>query len=223
MDVFDIFFPKKCLECGRFGKYICNNCFSKTEQAFAICPGCGNPSRDGLRHSYCKYKTPLNRLILIWKYSGVVRKALIGLKFKLAFSIAEELANRAVTQLQTIQLADSLLVPIPLHPRRQNWRGFNQAEEIGKIIASKMNWVFEPKLLKRIIDTPHQIGLNKKQRLENISEAFVLKHKDPSLITRNPSLILFDDVYTTGSTMKEAAKVLKKAGFDNIVGLAVAS
>ena len=218
MDVFDIFFPKKCLECGRFGKYICNNCFSKTEQAFAICPGCGNPSRDGLRHSYCKYKTPLNRLILIWKYSGVVRKALIGLKFKLAFSIAEELANRAVTQLQTIQLADSLLVPIPLHPRRQNWRGFNQAELIGKQMGKKMALVNG---LARTRATNQQARtVNRGTRAENIKGAFGLSRDGEGLSGKR--VILVDDVFTSGVTMRECAKTLKKAGVAEVWGLVLA-
>ena len=218
MDVFDIFFPKKCLECGRFGKYICNNCFSKTEQAFAICPGCGNPSRDGLRHSYCKYKTPLNRLILIWKYSGVVRKALIGLKFKLAFSIAEELANRAVTQLQTIQLADSLLVPIPLHPRRQNWRGFNQAELIGKQMGKKLALV---RGLMRTRATNQQARtVNRGTRAENIKGAFGLSRDGEGLSGKR--VILVDDVFTSGVTMRECAKTLKKAGVAEVWGLVLA-
>ena len=228
MDFLDLLFPKKCLECGRFGKYICKFCLTKVALSYSLCSGCGLPTRNGLTHTFCKDKIPLKALISIWKYEGVIRRAILKIKFNFASDIAKGLALLTVKRLKTnqltvSQLSNCLLVPIPLHRRRQNWRGFNQAAELGKIVALKMDCRFEPDLLKRVIDTKHQTRLNRLERSVNIKDAFEIVSHQSLTTDYRLLIILFDDVYTTGSTMKEAARVLKKGGFKNIWGLTIAA
>ncbi len=158
----------------------------------------------------------------IFRYEGVVRKAIIALKYKYSTEIAKELANICVTNLHLMSFTKKnyLLVPIPLHWQRQNIRGFNQAEEVGELVTKGMNWKYEPNLLIKKISTKPQVGLKSATRHENLKDVFSLNPECP--IPKNYSFILFDDVATTGSTLREAAKVLKHAGMKNILGLTIA-
>ncbi len=117
-----------------------------------------------------------------------------------------------------------VLIPVPLHWQRKNWRGFNQAELLGKMIANKLGISYIPNLLLRIKNTKTQTLLKKEERLLNIKGAFSINKKfsTNSLLSCNPNILLFDDVWTTGSTMKESAKVLKKQGFLKVWGLTLA-
>ncbi|EKD62759.1 MAG: ComF family protein [uncultured bacterium] len=86
-----------------------------------------------------------------------------------------------------------------------------------------MNWGFNPNLLKRVVNTPHQTRLKRVDREKNIQNAFEFVSRHSLTSDHGTPIVLFDDVYTTGTTTKEAAKVLKKAGYKNIYGLVIAS
>lgn len=205
MAVLDFIFPKFCLECKAPGKYLCHSCLQKVRPAGKI------------------YPSGLDGVFSSWRYEGVIRKAILGLKYRFALEIAKELAKAFVSEIKKrpLQLKKAVLVPIPLHPRRKRWRGFNQSEEIGKILAQSMGWDFAPKLLERKITRTPQVELKGKARRENIRGVFVVNsQKLPT--NYNTSLILFDDVWTTGSTINEAAKVLKRSGVKKNWGLTIA-
>ena len=224
MSIADLLFPKKCLECGREGSYICASCIAKLKTLSQVCIECGRPSIDGMTHVACKRPLGLDGLIFIWPYGGVVRKALLALKYKYAKQIAEELAQYSLLFLRkryVILPPESTLIPIPLYWYRENWRGFNQTEEIGKLISKEMDWDFQPELLIRKRLKRPQAQLKKEERSKNIRGAFSLNPHYSSFIIHN-SVILFDDVLTTGSTLKEACKVLKRKGAKNVWGLTIA-
>lgn len=200
MGLLDLIFPKSCLECGKEGKYICENCLNKV----------GKSGWYGNNYS-------------VFRYEGVIRKAIIALKYKYSTEIAKELAEVCVKNLKSVNLIPNsyLLTPIPLHWQRKNVRGFNQSEEVGKLIAKNMNWDFNPNLLIKNKATIPQVGLKGKARRKNLSGVFSL-NPAYSLITTRYSLVVFDDVFTTGSTLKEAMKVLKGAGVRAVWGMTVA-
>lgn len=201
MSFLDLLFPKKCLECGSSGVYMCLGCTKKV--------------RSGIS-SY------LN--ISLFKYEGVIRSAIIALKYKYATSIAEELALLVSKKIKKLKIKNNkfTLVPIPLHKKRENQRGFNQVEKIGKIVAKKLNWEYLPDLLIRTKQTTPQVQLKGIQRRQNLSGVFKVNPKHSSLFTDHCSLVIFDDVYTTGSTINEAKKVLHEAGFGSIRSLTIA-
>ncbi|MBI3443125.1 ComF family protein [Candidatus Woesebacteria bacterium] len=180
---------------------------------------------DKIPDLYFLKPSSLDRLISVWNYDGVIRKAIIALKYKFASDVAKELADQVNLILKTKNLKNVVLVPIPLHESRKRWRGFNQSEEIGKLIAVSMDWEFAPNLLKRVFSTKPQVGLKEKERVENVKDVFVL---NSSYIIHPTSYIIFDDVWTTGSTLQEAAKVLKtclrrqETGAKEVWGLTVA-
>lgn len=223
MSILDFIFPKRCLGCGREGNYLCAKCLSEQTSIKQICPGCYKPSIDGLTHARCKRKLGLDGLTLAWKYEGVVRKAILAMKYKYAFDIAGELAKAAAGLLRNEPLLskkDKLLVPIPAHGLRKNWRGFNQSEVIGKLLAREMGWGYEPNLLFKNTTTLPQTELKRKARLKNLRGTFALNSN--RLVPSDCCIVLFDDVFTTGSTLKEACKVLKRAGVKKVLGITLA-
>lgn len=242
MGLIDLIFPKNCLECKKSGDYICKDCLSRVRVPESICPKCNKASIDGFTHVKCRNSYGVDRLVSIWNYEGVIRKAIIVLKYKYATEVVNELESYMVTKLQRgeVLLPNTYcLVPIPMYWYRENTRGFNQSYELGKFIAKAMGWKFVPDLLvRKKLNTP-QAQLSGKDRKENIKGAFSLNANyyprnrssfayslvstgRPTQAWLGYSIILFDDVYTTGSTIKEAAMILKRKGFENVWGLTVA-
>ncbi len=108
---------------------------------------------------------------------------------------------------------DAVVVPIPLHAGKLSQRGFNQAEEIARaaVKASGEKVEVNPKLLTRVRETTSQTGLTRHQRRENVRGAFVVPKKFASVV-KGRNIILVDDVFTTGTTVEECARVFKRAG-----------
>ena len=198
MDLLSFLFPKKCLECGSTGSYICENCLKKV------------PPRGWTdRETYSCFR-----------YGGVIRKAIIALKYKYSTEIASELSEICVRKLLTINhWPSAILVPIPLHWYRYNFRGFNQSEEVGKLVAAKMGWEFIPDLLIKTKSTKSQVELKGPDRRKNLRGVFAL---NPAHVLHSTYYILFDDVLTTGSTLLEASKVLRAGGAKRILCLTIA-
>jgi ComF family protein len=141
--------------------------------------------------------------------------------------LADELAAVCVKKLNPITklnlipfTLNPILVPIPLYRSRQNWRGFNQSELIGEKLAKQLGWKFVPDLLIRNKNTIPQVGLRGSVRRSNLSGVFSVN--PDCVLSTLYSVLLFDDVFTTGSTIDEAKKVLKVAGFKNIKSLTIA-
>lgn len=203
MNLLDFIFPKFCLECKKSGKYICLDCVSKV--------------LDG---------TFDQNNFAVFKYRGVIRKAIISLKYKFAYDIADELVEESIKRLKLKKYHKVVLVPIPLHQRRENFRGFNQSEILAKKIAEKMNWKFIPDFLIRNKNTKPQVGLKGISRRANLSGVFSVRSPYIQYTKRLHhsvgNILIFDDVYTTGSTIKEAKKALETAGFTKIYSLTVA-
>lgn len=199
MNIFDLIFPKKCLECRKEGQYICSDCLEKVPPA--------GWNREGVYS--------------IWKYEGVIRKAIIALKYKYVAEIANELSELSVKKLSERHFSlSATLVPIPLYWYRKNFRGFNQSEEIGKLVAEKMGWKFIPDLLIRNKSTIPQVQLTGSARRRNLRGVFSFNSNYvPSTMY---SVLIFDDVLTTGSTLREASKVLRKNGARKVLCLTIA-
>jgi len=177
-----------------------------------------------MTHVRCKRPWGLDGLVFLWPYEGVVRKALLKLKYKFALEVARELAKHTVNTLKERKVAlplQSSFVPIPLYWLRKNWRGFNQVEEVGKLVTKSMNWDFQPDLLVRKRLKRPQTDLKKDERTKNVQGVFSVKHHNSSFVIPD-SIILFDDILTTGATINEAAKVLKRNKVKQVWGLTIA-
>ncbi len=227
MSILDLFFPRKCLGCGREGSYFCSQCLnfvasSKTE----VCPVCERPSIGGMTHASCSSSFTIDGLTSIFEYKGIVKTAITKLKYRFVTDLADDLVELFVSLCGENKTFRSLclkknpfLVPIPLHPVREKWRGFNQSALLGKMIADRLGIGFTPGALVRIKNTTPQMKLNEKERKENIKGAFKINSE---FIIHNSELIVFDDVWTSGSTLKEAGKILKQNGVKTVWGLTLA-
>jgi competence protein ComFC len=222
MNLLDLIFPKSCLGCRREGRYICEKCLGKVQILKPACPYCEKASIDGFTHTKCKKKYGMDGLTSIWDYEGVIKKAILALKYKYSTEAGRELSALFVHELLTggTLVKEGTLVPIPIHWHRENVRGFNQSIEIGKLVAESLGWKFIPDLLIKKKTTASQASLSVEERKQNLQGVFSL---NPSyVLIPNSSVLLFDDVFTTGSTLKEAAKVLKHAGVKKVWGLTIA-
>lgn len=222
MDLFDLIFPKKCLGCGATRKYICETCAKKTQKAYLVCPHCKNFSVNGDTHEHCKPNTSLDGVIAIFKYEGVVKRAIKRIKYNFNYDIASELVELA--SFQSVDFENFVLVPVPMHAIRQRWRGFNQAEILGEVIAKNLNLDYKKDLLIRTKNSHHQVGLGRQERLRSIRGVFAENPSDSTkrIVQSAKGIVIFDDVWTTGATLNEAAKVLKKAGAKIVWGLTIA-
>lgn len=221
----DFFFPRRCLGCGQWGRYFCQNCFKILKQIKnQVCPVCEKPSISGKTHARCLTKYSLDGLISIFPYEGVIKEAIAQLKYKFVTDLAEELVDLSARHLSSYLIHHTLyiFVPVPLHPRRQRWRGFNQAELLGKMLAEKFDWQVRTDILIRHRYTKPQTKLKGKKRKQNIKGAFKINPKTTYNLKPTTYYLIFDDVWTTGSTLKECGQVLKKAKARQVWGLTLA-
>lgn len=221
MDFTDFLFPRSCLECGRSGFYICFSCLRKVPFAKLLCAECEKPSIDGATHFKCQRKWGLNGIVSLWSYSGVVRKSILKIKFRFAREITKELSEYIFWRLKSFPSLPKnlIIIPIPQYWWKENFRGFNPTFEIGKQIALKTGWRLDSQILVKRKFTRPQTGLSGEERKKNVRRVFALSSNYKLLPT---TYMLFDDVYTTGSTLKEACKVLKRNGARNVWGLTIA-
>jgi len=227
--VLDVLFPRICINCGRQGNYICSECDLFLSESLLICSVCGNSSPSGETHPNCLNKYSLDGLISIWDYEGLIKKLIYQIKYdgttdiinefiqKLLFLIIKD-KNRFSAFLSFLSSEDVYITYVPMYIKRAKRRGFNQsviiAQELGKYFNRPVK-----KLLDKIIDTKKQTGLDKEERLLNIKESFGEARPLPR---GRASVLLVDDIFTTGATMKECCKVLKQSGVKNIWGFTLA-
>ena len=229
MGIIDFIFPQKCLGCKQTGGYFCSDCLNLVSlKDNRICPVCAKPSVGGLTHPRCQTPHGLDGLTAVFAYKGLMKKAIQRLKYKFISDLAEDLVEVFLSLcgedkafVHFSRQENVFFVPIPLHPARKRWRGFNQAELLGKIIAKNLGLKFSPQLLRRVKKTKPQVELKKEERKKNIQGAFKLNPNYQFSIINSP-FILFDDVWTSGFTLKEAGKVLKARGAKKVWGLTLA-
>jgi ComF family protein len=112
-----------------------------------------------------------------------------------------------------------VIVPVPLHISRLRWRGFNQALVLAKPLARHWQVPIDPFLLRRVRATASQVGLDESERRRNIAGAFEVSKRSA---IRRKRILLVDDVYTTGATLNECARTLRRAGAERVDALVLA-
>lgn len=222
----DFVFPKRCVGCGEWGNFLCKDCFERLDFVDQICPMCGEGSAMGWTHPRCRDKWGMDGLIALYEYQEPVARAVVdGIKY----GFNRELVEIVLKDMRfETGIAFDLLVPVPLYFYRENWRGFNQAEELVKVIGAKL-LVPCVKALKRKRNTKQQVTMKTKEERElNIKGAFKINEKFKNFLQRRTGktqklkILLVDDVFTSGADMRECTKVLKKAGVEIVWGLALA-
>lgn len=220
----DLLFPKSCLSCHKEGVYLCDDCIAcleiskyqyclckKPNLFLGKCHQCRKKKLDALYFALPYQKPFVKKLIRSFKYSPFIK----DLSQPLASLIIEHfyLLNKQPN------FSSFILIPIPLNIKKLKWRGFNQAEEIARELSKFLNLPIYSKCLIKTKETIPQIKLNDEERKVSLKNAFSINN--PNLI-KDKKILLIDDVYTTGSTMEEAARILKKAGAKEVIGVTVA-
>lgn len=233
--IFDILFPIKCVNCRKEGSWLCKNCFSKIKfQEKQNCPICRIKNDFGNYCDRCKTKKHLNGIWIANDYHNIIIKKLIKLyKYRFVNKIAGIFGKHLyyfINHLETqnsidrylcktlLNIENTILIPVPLHKKRLKWRGFNQSYQLLREI-NKYTKISENNVdLVRIKYKKPQTKLKAKYRKENIKNCFAWH--GTNLKKRN--IILVDDITTTGATLEECARILKKNGAGEIWGLVIA-
>ncbi len=229
LNLLELVFPRFCLGCKKEGRYICDNCLIFISESSLVCPICQKSSYFGKVHKSCFKSSGLNGLINFWDYDGIIKNIIYSVKYKKHFHVLEEVMENIISLIKRDTLRFSFFVDfllskemkisfVPLHEKKERDRGFNQSEKIANHFA-KMADKDSFKLLKRDRETKSQTGLDKKERFLNVSDAFSLNINKEELPKK---ILLIDDVWTSGATMKECSKILKKNGVKEVWGLTIA-
>ena len=206
--------PGLCLTCGipiSSSDYICQNCIAALPPVPNPCSCCGLPNKaTGQICPSCLNQPPRwQTMIAPLIYTGWTRKIIQDLKFN------EQLHNANVLLTHILPYYKSnpvdVLLPVPLHKTRLLERGYNQAEEIANVLSLLLDIPVDRSSLKRVKATQAQSGLSLNKRQKNILKAFEFIPQQ-----QYKSVALIDDIITTGSTMTETCKVLKKSGVQQI-------
>ena len=206
-----------CLLCGAEGgpELLCPACIAELPALAESCPRCALPSPAGAVCGSCLNHPPhFDATLALWRYEFPCDRLVQALKYRarlaLAGFFARNLASRPIPEVD-------LIVPMPLHAKRLAERGFNQALEIARGLARHLRRPIEPRGVLRVKDTPPQTELPYEERARNVHGAFLCR-----LDLSGASVAVLDDVMTTGATLNELARALKRAGAARVENLVIA-
>lgn len=200
----DLLYPPRCAGCGRFGSFFCDPCRDACTPAtgHGRCQHC-SAEWDGADFCpRCVNMQAVGSVVAAFEMAGPARRAVHRLKYARVRAAAPEM-SRDVARVAATVTAD-YAVPVPLHPSRQRHRGFNQAAEL----LARLDRAPLPGRLRRVKNTGRQVGRTMRDRRRNIADAFA--YEGPEL--DGATILLVDDVVTTGATVEACARVLKDHG-----------
>jgi ComF family protein len=212
------YWPSTCILCDNQGLEnldLCQFCFDGMTKNNNACSQCAIPyPKNQPRTQPCKQcqtiPSQINRIHAPFLHEGSIRFLIAGLKFNHQYKNARLLGRLLANSLISERFPDCI-VPVPLHKKRYQQRGFNQSIEIAKTVSQQLAIPLETDWCYRRKNTPHQVGLSSKARKNNLKNAFAI-HKNKAYT----HIALLDDVMTTGSTLSEMVAVFKKAGVRTI-------
>ena len=227
--VTDILLPHRCVICRKFCEStgMCASCWRGLTLITApFCISCGRPlpySMPDMKCGACWLEPPpLMAIRAACLYGDASRALILQLKYGSGFHLVPIFGRLLQRNFTTICQTDHLVVPIPLHRFRYWQRRYNQSAELARHLCKQHDRAeFAPNILQRIRHTRSQGGLNREQRRQNIKDSFHVPSRLHDQIAGRPVLVI-DDVFTTGATVFEAAKCLKKAGSGPISAIVIA-
>ncbi len=213
-NLLNILFPPTCMFCSAVGKVFCLECLQKCTLIYSTeCIICGEPTLFGQTHYHCSSLYTPKSTFSLFEYEHYTRECIRRAKYSTKeFMALKELTIYGITQAQQLGYKLSpktLLIPIPLNKFRQKDRGFNQAEIIAKQFSRRFGVRMTTKVLRRTKNTKRQVSKTRFERFANVADAFEVY---PKIYIAGKTLVLVDDVLTTGATLLEATKTLYKAG-----------
>ena len=214
-------FPPMCAGCGRTGFRWCPACQARVPRvAEPICEKCGLPVRKTGLCEKCRSNPPVYRLMRSWAvFDSPIQEALHSLKYRRNISgFGDALARQMAAFVRSLHWTLDGVIPVPLGRKRLQERGYNQVALVARPLAYELGLAYWPDLLQKTRETRSQVGLNMQERQKNVSKAY---QAHPSAVQRK-SILLMDDVATTGSTISACTQALLSAGAREVYVLTIA-
>jgi len=221
----DFLIPIRCVKCGAIledKEGLCPSCWPLiTFTAKPYCQCCGLPFdfdiEEGAMCGACQQERPSFKTARsVFTYTGESKDLILKFKHTDHLSSAPIFAEWMANNLENIE--NPLCVPVPLHWTRLFMRTYNQAGLLAQRIARQKGWTYDPSLLMRKHRTPSQGHLSKKDRVKNVERVFCVPEKKKRDLA-GKTILLIDDVYTTGATLEACSKTLLKAGAHEVHAL----
>ncbi len=215
-----LLYPPVCTLCGgktRAGEYLCERCEAKATPIVApFCQQCSEPFEGAIATAFtcanCAHRTIyFDAAVAAYRGRGIVRQIIHDFKYGRQIHLRHLVARWLYAAFDDERLRGrefDMIVPVPLHPARQRERGFNQANLLAELLTAQISIPSKP-VLKRVRYTTTQTALDRAERMENLHNAFRLRR---NANVRGLRVLLIDDVLTTGSTLSECARILKRSG-----------
>ena len=221
LQVVDLLAPQDCFLCGvrTEGMALCAACNAGLpRRPDSACPCCGLPGLNGGVCGACARETPaFDATLAVFEFAFPVDVMVHALKYQRRLALAEFFGQALLERGAGFVEGADLLVPMPLHPRRLAERGFNQAVEIARPVARACGLPLGLAVVNKLRDLPPQAGLDREARLRSPRGAF-----GGSTSLAGQRVIVVDDVMTTGATLDELARCLKRQGASWVGNLVVA-
>ena len=217
----DLLFPKWCVGCGQRGDFICQVCRNSPVRISApLCPHCGRPQTSGILCPGCvSWSAAIDGIRAPFRFDGVMRQAIYELKYHNIRTLARPLARLINDYLRANPLPGELLVPVPLHHQRLRERGYNQSGLLAKELGKLTNLpVVDNCLVRQRYTSPKAKTATVTERRGNVAGAFACYGSTVG----GRTVLLIDDVATSGTTMNACAVSLKAAGALSVWGLVLA-
>ncbi len=216
----DLLYPPICAGCEADGSRWCEDCHSSVEKIqHPFCEYCHQPISSGRICSTCKTNEPAFQRLRSWGiYQEPLRSAIHRLKYDRDISLGDVFSIFMVESIQKNKWKVDLVVPVPLNKQRLRARGYNQAAILARPLAFLLNVPFSTNSLKRVKNTVSQVGLSLQDRLENVDSAFQANPKR----VQDRTILVIDDVCTSGATINACSKSLIDAGAKDVYGYTLA-
>ena len=231
-DFLDLLYPQNitCLNCNKElqdENYLCKDCLNNFVKINKACQKCGNPTNSQTEYcDDCKgNERNFDKAMSPFEYEGAPKNLIYKLKYGKQKYIAKVFASELVNCFLKNKLGNiDIVTCVPLNEKRLKERRFNQAEEISKEFVKELRLrdikIEENyNLIKRVKNTPTQTNLTKQERLNNLKDAFNLSCKKE--IIKDKTILVIDDIFTTGATLEEISKILKRNKAKNVYCLTV--
>lgn len=217
---FDWLYPPQCGGCSKAGKRWCNDCINSVQLIMPpVCPICGKKQRTEKVCEDCAASSHAYTAIRSWAvYHGPLRHAIQRLKYRRDIAMGEILARPLVGFLGNLGWPVDLIAPVPASLARLRERGYNQVSLLARPLGLGLELTYRPHALLKVRDTRSQVGLSVRERQENVRGVFRADRR----LVKDRTVLVVDDVTTTGSTLEECAQALKRAGAYQVFGLTLA-
>lgn len=209
--------PPQCAGCGRLGSSWCEECAGRVRLiSQPVCAKCGLPLSEDIACEACQAYPYTFDVARAWAvYRTELRTAILSMKRRPNGRLGLRLASHLIALYRSQGWRANLVVPIPLAPSRRRQRGYNQVDLIGRPLAVELALPYVEGVLVRRHETEPQFELNVSQRWENMRGAF---QANPTPL-KGVTVLLVDDIMTTGATLDAAARALKAAGAKRVFAL----